>query len=290
MKTILVLTDFSPQAENAALYAIGLAQGIKANVKLCYALKVPYETPIAGGEADWPYEDFDLLKNDVDTELEAMRQRLLNSLPANATFVPQVNYVSVAGPLSDVAKHQYQTNDTALVVMGMSGSGGFTRMVLGSSSRDMIEAADFPVLLIPADADYTPLNKIAFATELEKQHIPSIASVAHLAACFDAELLLANVTDTHFDSHEHLQKTETFLRGVASHRHYHKVYYRHIKSTDVDMGLDWLTDHAHIDMLVMVHKPHTLVERLLGGSHTQKLARHSRQPLLVFKPGVELAF
>ncbi|WP_431200608.1 universal stress protein [Mucilaginibacter sp. P25] len=43
MKTILVPTDFSAQAKNAASYAVNIAQIIRAGVILCHAIKVPDE-------------------------------------------------------------------------------------------------------------------------------------------------------------------------------------------------------------------------------------------------------
>jgi len=43
MKTILVLTDFSQPAYNAAAYALQLAKYRKADIELAHAFKVPAE-------------------------------------------------------------------------------------------------------------------------------------------------------------------------------------------------------------------------------------------------------
>jgi nucleotide-binding universal stress UspA family protein len=48
MKTILVLTDFSINADYAAHYALKLAQRIGANLLLCNMYKVPKDDRITG--------------------------------------------------------------------------------------------------------------------------------------------------------------------------------------------------------------------------------------------------
>ena len=53
MKTILVLTDFSINADYVAHYALKLAQKIKANLLLCNIYQVPEGEEKTDGKA-WP--------------------------------------------------------------------------------------------------------------------------------------------------------------------------------------------------------------------------------------------
>lgn len=51
-------------------------------------------------------------------------------------------------------------------------------------------------------------------------------------------------------------------------------------------GLDWLSEHGVIDMLVMVHRKVNPLERLFGISYTEKLSHHTEIPLLVLPEGL----
>ena len=94
MKNILVATDFSVPAENAAHYAIQLAKYLKANITLCNAYKVPSDAPMAAQVA-WPLVD----EEDVETESDGSLTQLVEKLSANAcstedSFCPQLTFES----------------------------------------------------------------------------------------------------------------------------------------------------------------------------------------------------
>ena len=163
----------------------------------------------------------------------------------------------------------------------MSGAGAISRFFLGSNTQEVINKATFPVLLIPAEARFRPVLKIAFATDLHSGDIELIHSAASLAYYFNAELLIAHITDDKFEDGDDKQKVDDFLKDVTCKANYPKIYYRHIKSTDVMHGLDWLSQHGVIDMLIMVHRKVNSLERLFSISYTQKLSRHINIPLLV---------
>jgi nucleotide-binding universal stress UspA family protein len=284
MKTILVPTDFSPAADNAARYALQLAKAIKANIKLCHAFKVPAETPMAS-QVVWPLEDFTTLKKDTTEGLKLLAEKLTKddeAITSPGSFHPLIEYASEVGAVTEVVHQLFLDEKSTLVVMGMSGAGGLSRFFLGSTSRDMIEEASFPVLLIPSEATFNGIHKIAFSTDLSTGDIGMIHSLSGLAYPLNAEILVAHVTSEQYDSPEHMHKVDSFLNYVTNKINYPKIYYRHIRSIDVEHGLDWLTEHGQIDMLAMVHRKHNLLERIFEGSYTQRLAKHIELPLLVF--------
>jgi nucleotide-binding universal stress UspA family protein len=287
MKTILVPTDFSPAADNAARYALHLAKGMQAGIKLCNAFLVPLETPTAS-QVVWPLEDYTSVKYETTEELKIFAQKLMEQETVfgdTNAYHPVVEYLSEVGSVADVVADIVEEEKLPLVVMGMSGAGLVSRFVLGSSSRKMIEKARFPVLLVPPKFVFNGIKKIAFATDLSKADIDVINSISGLARSFNAEILIAHITDETYDKQEHQHKMDAFLSDITGKIDYPKIYYRHIKSMDVDHGLDWLTEHGQIDILAMVHRQHSIVDRIFVGSHTQKLARHIKLPLLVFPIG-----
>jgi nucleotide-binding universal stress UspA family protein len=283
MKTIIVPTDFSECADNAAHYAVQLAKVLKADVKLCNAFLVPAGAPLADTVV-WPLEDYDSIKDGVNRQLFLTADKLTNEEkldPKNVAY-PHIDFTGKAGSVPDVVKEIVNSEDVPLVVMGMSGAGALSRLFLGSNSRDMIESADFPLLLIPQETPYKRIRKIAFATDLNEHDLEIIYSLAAFARSFNAEILIAHITDEKYDAPQHQKITDNFLSDVTCKANYDKIYYRHIKSMDVEHGLDWICDHSFSDMIVMSHGKHNIIDAFFGGSYTQKLARHVNIPLLVY--------
>jgi nucleotide-binding universal stress UspA family protein len=65
MRTILVATDYSKPARNAAFYALHLANALKANIDLCHAFGLPIESPMLGQIAWSVYEYPDLYEENT---------------------------------------------------------------------------------------------------------------------------------------------------------------------------------------------------------------------------------
>ncbi|MFD2872895.1 universal stress protein [Mucilaginibacter ximonensis] len=286
MKTILIPTDFSETATHAARYGLYLAHHLKADLQLIHAFKVPAEARAAAQSA-WPLDDYEQVKHDSETELDKLRHQLelVNIATTSARdYISRISCTAEMGDVTTMTRNLVDHFRSPLVVMGMSGAGQLHRLLLGSNSRELIDKATFPVMLIPNRPSTYQLRKIAFATDLSSSDIELIHSLVSLARPFSAEILIAHVTDAKYDPAAHQHLVDRFLSEVTSKANYNKIYYRHIKSIDVDHGLDWLSEHGLIDMLAMVHRPHPVFEQLLKGSHTQRLAKHIDIPLLVFPP------
>ena len=287
MKTMLIPTDFSPAANNAAHYAFKLGKGIKASLKLCYALMLPVEGVMAQQVA-WPLMDYASLQKEGNEELSRLSAELhtKNGGVPGAIEQPPVHYSAEIGTLTEVVKQQVQQEKANLVVMGTSGSGALSRFFLGSSSRELMDNADFPILLVPPGAEFKGMKKIAFATDLSEGDITLIHALSLFARPFNAEILIVHVTPAGFDSDVHQDQIDTFLNEVTCKVNYPKIYYRQVKAMGVDEGLDWLSEHVAIDLLAMVYRRHHFMQRIFEGSRTKKMAAHLKLPLLVFPSSV----
>ncbi|PJJ83534.1 universal stress protein [Mucilaginibacter auburnensis] len=283
MKTILVPTDLSATADNAAQYAVHLAEIIKADVKLCNAIKVPADSVFANTVV-WPLENYDSLKESIDNDLQSSCNKL--TLEENASLgkhtFPRINSVSRPGNVAEVVNEIVTTERIPLVVMGLSGAGALNRFFLGSNSEEVIENADFPLLLIPSDVSFKQIKKIAFATDFNKKDLQSVYSLISFARHFDAEIMIAHITDDAQDDEEHQKVANDFLSDICDKANYSKIYYRRVRSVDVERGLDWICEHSFSDMIAMSHGDHNFIDSFFSGSYTKKLARHVNIPLLVY--------
>ncbi|WP_454803242.1 universal stress protein [Mucilaginibacter phyllosphaerae] len=274
MKTIVVPTDFSPSANNAAKYALKIAQKVKANIKLCNAIKVPSESVLAAQVA-WPMDDLESLREGAEAELNYLTT-VLEKEPSDIDngFKPNIKHTTGVGYVTDYIRNIVSDDHVNMVVMGMSGANVFSRFLMGSNSRDLINKADFPLLLIPKGYAYKPIKKMGFATDLSENDIDALHSLANFARYFNAEILITHVLQTPGQDQKQI---DAFLSNVTCKVDYPNIYYRSLQSDGVKDGLHWLVENGHIDMLVMIHRKHSIFDN----SYTQKLAVKSKVPLMV---------
>jgi nucleotide-binding universal stress UspA family protein len=278
MKTILVPTDFSPAANNAAKYALHIARKVKAGIKLCNAIKVPAESAFAAQVA-WPLEDLESLKDGSDAELNYLTGILENEwLIEKDDFQLRIQRATGVGSVTDYIRNLVSDEHINLVIMGMSGANMFSRFILGSNSRDLISKADFPLLLIPKSHIFTPIKKIGFATDLSTTDIDILHSLARFASYFNAEILISHVLQT---PGQNQKQIDAFLSDVTCKVDYPNIYYRSLQSDSINNGLHWLTENGQISILVMVHRDYSFFNH----NYTQKLAVKSKVPLMILPDG-----
>ena len=282
MKTLLIPTDFSATSKHAAEYGYKLAKQIKASVVLCNSVILPAEIPQAGLVV-WPLEEYDVLIEGSTDELK----KLKSSLTKNSEgFKPTVTYINTAGILTDVVSDICATMNIDLIVMGTHGSTGLTSFFLGNHSRNMIEYATCALLLVPPTAVLKPVKKIAFATDFTypEDDLKSIYQLIPIAKLLNAEILVTHIYNEKQQNAHFKHWLNEFLSELSNKANYAHIYYRLVKDTNTENGLDWLCSHGQVDILAMVHRRHNFLYNFINGNHTQKMARHISIPLLVMRP------
>jgi nucleotide-binding universal stress UspA family protein len=281
MKTIAVLTDFSERADNAAIYALHFAQHLHADILLYNSFFVASADPMSAQIA-WPMEDFDELQHDSGEELHLLAAKLKKKLLLSPDdFTPSIKCKYHEGNLSAHLDELLADRDIVLLVMGAHEQ-GMASLMKSNHMRELLDKVLLPLLIIPEQQAFKAIHKIAFATDLEDGDIGFIHSLSTLAKHFDAEILIAHATQEDYNDQEDQHKADDFLSQVTNNIDYDKIYYRPIKNMDITKALDWLSEHGRIEMLAMVHRHKSFLERIFTRSNTQRMAARINLPLLVY--------
>lgn len=281
MKKILIATDFSVNATHAAEYGYAIASQVKADVILCNAFIVPADMPQTGTLV-WPQFEYDELLGDSVSELRQLKTELEKNANENR-FSPEITCRSEIGAVVDVIKEISSKTEIELTVMGTHGAGKLDTFLVGNHSRHMINNTKSPLLLVPAEAVLKPIKKVAFATDLRnpERDLNAVYKLIPLIKQLNAELLLTHIYSGDDPTYVFKQHIKELLVQLSNKANYPSIFYRVVSSNKAERGLDWLCNHGHIDILAMLHRKHDLLDKILIGSHTQKMADHITIPLLV---------
>ena len=289
MKTILVLTDFSIRAEHAAHYALKLAEKIKANLLLCNIFQSSAAEP-KFSHVTWPVENYVNFEQDSVDELNELSNRLnrlLDNKIAEGEFRPVIELCSKAGPVGYAIKKLTSSYNILMAVVSTHSTDVMSAFLLEDHASEIIEKANCPVLVVPFQAHFSGFKKISFATDLSHSGMDIMHCLYGLTKYFDSEILITHVADPNsLDMEEHHIVKQFFDQGYSK-INYPRIYYRAIKSKSVTAGLDWLSEHTDIDLLVLVHRKRNFFQKIFDESVTQKLADHLIKPMLVF-PGTKV--
>jgi hypothetical protein len=142
-----------------------------------------------------------------------------------------------------------------------------------------LDRVSLPVLVVPEQAIFKPIHKIAFPTDLGKGDLDVLGSLAGMARPFQAEILLAHIRP---EASVMEAPVKDFLKDVGNRIDYPNIYYRDVNQMRVKTGLLELEKQADADLLVMVHRNKGFIEQIFGGSYTQKIAADPLLPLLIY--------
>jgi len=289
MKTILVLTDFSPRAEVAANYAFGLAMQIHANVMLYHAFTMLEPPGIL--QRSWSTEDYFLRKDSIATTLSNLASKLVNSIdPSIGQFVPKITWASELGELTDAVKNQiFADHNIVLAVMGKHGSDPAARLLLENNVNRMLSTGACPVLVVPDGAVYRDPAQVCFATDFSGSHMQVLHSLSSLCTHFGSEISLVCVSRGDELGRNIPVRVQNFLVEASTTVGYPRLYYRPVRNRSVVGGLYRSSQRGPCDLFVIVHKVQSRWHRIARGSITRKLIDRVEVPLLVF-PEVMTSF
>ena len=272
MKTILVPTDFSSSANNAANYAAALAKEFKAKIILLHSFQVPV-----------PTSDIPITAISID-ELQKNNERFLEKEVIRIHRHYDVHIETCARPGFAVEEiHEKEKKKKPdLIIMGTKGTGKIQEVLIGSTATAAIREAKTPVLLIPENAEFTKPEKIILACDYKAGiNLNNLSFLKDFAKQFHSEVFLVNVVPDKESVHAAEKGVDAMKIG-----HYMgdvKCSYHFPQNKDFILGMDDFLRKHKAAMITIIPQKHNLLERLFNESHTKRMAFHSKLPLLVLQ-------
>lgn len=275
MKTILVPTDFSATAKNAAIYAIGLAKQIAASKIVLYNA---YEAVVPSISIDPTVPsimpvDLETYKNISENGLKNFTSELTHLTDESLTIETLCNLNTLVNGIAEAA----ETTGASLVVMGITGGNALEENLIGSNTVDVAKQIIVPMIIVPPNATFKIIEEVTLAVDLKK--VTTTTPVAPLKKFLDTIntkffVLHVNDGEDDGDKDEQMSNLNCLLQG------YNPEYFFVNNISFID-GINDFVDSKNVDLLVTIPKKHGWFETLFKRSHTKLLAFHSHVPLMV---------
>lgn len=273
MKTILVPTDFSKCAYNAAKYAVELAKETKAKIILLHTYQVPVPPPERHIS---PISILDLHEENMK-RLKKMAEFELN-LHKNDDM--EIECEAIAGLVVNEIIDASEKYNAGIIVMGTEGvSGVIKKYILGSNTAGVIAKSFCSVLAVPESAKYCGFKRIVFAADFhELKSSSSLDTLVEISLLFDSEILILSVRKNESDIPSVSQAFEGLNLDKLFERIPHS--FHSDVSEDIADAIDKFTSVHNADLLVTVPQKHSYLELVFNKSITRNLVFHTQTPVL----------
>lgn len=277
MKTVLVPTDYSASAKNAALYAINLASQLHVGKIILYNAYLAPPVITEHGimpTGTTPFLDVETLREISNTGMEHFEHSIKSFCPPGIKIEKQTEYASIESEVNNVCKktHAY------LIVMGITGTSKIEEVLIGSTALSVIKNTKVPVIVVPPEARYTSVKNVMLACDYKK--VVETTPVQPIKSILDATNAVLHVANVYKNDKE-IASGKTYqqelLRSLLKEYNPH---FHFIHNEDFTAAINDFVDANNIDLIITIPKKHGFFEGLFKESHTKKLAFHSHVPLM----------
>ncbi|PBQ30513.1 hypothetical protein CNR22_01595 [Sphingobacteriaceae bacterium] len=275
MKTLLIPTDFSENAENALRFAALLAKKQNAKIILHHSFQVPI--PIA----EIPY---DILRE----EKEQFHKDSERKLKTQAAFFEQEGLKSYRfnigeGSPGDTIVEVAKENRADMIIMGTKGADGLGDAFFGTTATYVMEHATCPVMAIPAGFRFNrPVKTITYATDYRESDLADLVKLADFAGLFKAQLNVLHISDTNLEPLEERALMADFKNRVTKTITYPSFSFQLISGDDVGEKLETYVAEGCTDILGMSTHKRNFLERIFGTSTTREMGIDMKIPIIAF--------
>jgi nucleotide-binding universal stress UspA family protein len=282
MKTILVLTDFSPSARNAAEAAIQIAGAIHAEVVLLNTYVIATMT-VNTEPMPWPLVYYKMLEQDSIDLLKLEKERLLNLMADKKNMPGNLNLstLSCGGYLAENVRETVLSRDVQMIFMGARHNRG-VELLFGSDIKQVVRKANRPVFIIPDTKLKFPLNNVLFATDLSNGDLHSFNFLATLANELNFHIEICHVKKADGDS-KNAEQGELLRNFKASVERIEvpSLSFKALEAEGIRDKLVWFAHKKHIELMVLTHQEHSFLWRLFHETPATDLMGLNTLPLLI---------
>jgi|GEM_PF-3434638 len=284
MKQIVLLTDFSENAFQAILYAMSFFEKEKVSFHVLH-VKDSRGLMLDDLMASTSGENMQsAILGNSKKNLEKLLERI-NGLNKNTLHQFKVDYLF--DPFFDAINKYCNKERIEILVMGTTGASGAKQVFLGSTAAKVINKIEIPILAIPKECLFSPIEKVLFSVDYKVDYLPIMLN----PLLNILKLVKPNIYEVYADEKHVAFTDEQLLNKNALHKMLQPftISTHKVTSLPLDLVLSCLLEFLQIDLLIMIKKEKSFIQKLINSSHIRKVSYHLKTPLFILPEQVFLA-
>lgn len=271
MKTILIPTDFSKCANNAAILGIELAKKTNAEVHFLHILRTPVDWKNLRKEQEQNFPETLHEIAHVKAELTSLEKK------AKEEGINVKTFLVFDKDNDEIIDHLEQPKHD-FIVMGSHGTKGI-REIIGSNAQNVVRKAPCPVLITKEKTGKTEFKNIVFASDFREEIGNSFKKIVEFANLFKAKihLLYVNKPFSAFEESDvSLERMKAFMKHYPSQEFGLNIF----NALNEDRGIQGFSSEVNADLIAMVTHGKSGFLKTISPSITESLVNHSSIPVL----------
>lgn len=269
MKTIIVATDFSAEAENATQYAAKAASKLGIKIIL-FSLQ---NMSIHALNARLPANSFDQILYHYNQMISNAAKKI-----SQQHEIEVIPYFATGDFYEEIERCQAQ-HLTDLVVLGMPKK-SLEQDLLGNTTTKSIDRLSIPILAVPLSADYKGIKRIIFACDVMRGvQTQVLLQVRELAKWFGATVEVFHV-QKHVQALKETMATQENYQLIQHELEGIRYLYKGIASKKIVEAIRNEVVNTNTDLLIMVTHRYGFWNSLVHRSKTREMAVGASIPLL----------
>lgn len=289
VRRVLVPVDFSDYSRNACMYALSLAQKIKAEIKILHVYYAPIVDLVPITDAYSIQVDMDINLREMETNAKKSLISFVSDIRKTAAELKmesvKIGYALREGIIEDEIARMARDYNPGIIVLGTKGKGEKQSDIIGSVVYRVLDRTRVPVLAIPEHSKYdttSGVKNIAYATEFDDSDFVAIRRLLNILSEFDVKVHCVHLSKDAKRSWDEvrMENLKDYFRKI------HKdieVHCHLLEGDDNIKEVESFAEEFKIDLFSLVNRKRGLLARLFRPGLTRKLIYQSTIPLLIFR-------
>lgn len=302
--TILLATDGSEEAQQAASLAVAISKGTDSELHVVHI----EEVPVLAHAYAMPDLHEDLQEENAQGAREFLEEQVKRVEEAGASVAE--SHLRMGYPADQII-HLGEEIGAGLIVIGSRGHGGIRRLLLGSVSETVVRYAHCPVLVARGTSIETLPTRVVLATDGSEDAGLAAKTAAELSGRMGSELHLVHVGDLRPPTHypyppgvRAAMEEDTFAEELAQGTKELELLDRqrgqveeaggeiaqiHDRTGPAPREIIALSEEIEAGLIVVGSRGLRGLERLVMGSVSESVVRYAHCPVMVVRgePGRE---
>ena len=274
MKKILLPTDFSENAYNAAKYAVQLFSKDECTFYLLNTYTpVLYDNEYLVYSSTQPTLT-EIYRNKSLQGLERVLRRIKRNFKNENHHFEKISSFNL---LNDEIKELVTEKEIDLIVMGTKGATGAEEILFGTHTVHAIKKTRCPLLSVPSHYEYKEPKEILFPTDYEAEILKLLEPLKGIAENHSSTIHILHVYFGVSLNATQTSRKKALGRGLKGIGH----HFYSVTEKSVTRAIYDFQEENEIDMLVMVNNKHSFFENLLFTPVVDEIGFNVKVPFLV---------